>query len=721
MRIIRRNNINHLMLNESQESDSQKLAIKLLIDKLHWEKERANAFVRTELRKLFTSLGHDTKLGKFTYGLTRIVFEEGLGKDDEKISEINQLLPFLKDFYTEYDKNLNGLSSDEIIKAFSETYNDIVAKEKNILSKMHFGGKSDYKIVHIKSFDDAQKFMKYTPKDSIWCITASDDSFEKYARGGCNIYFCLQNGFERVPEVKGENAPFDRYGLSMICVVVNRRGELKNCVTRWNHINGSSDFSMDAVQLSRVLGLNFYDIFSVNDTYSDELKQLQQQLNSGTNIKDIFDNVNYINGCYICIWCDYEKYVLVDDKKQIITKRIYDAIEPIIGDDFVIRFGDRYNIINNKGKHLLSKNIDYIDTISVQEDCLYNIMIKTDNGNKFNFFNVNTNKCISDVWFDKTSFFENGICKVKYKDNDYVIDANGNMKSISMKESFTNYSGNILYVSIDLDNESRLKLKSLCEPIVQDAFGDDAIYKCHHMTISHYTKLDNETLLWCEDNIGKQFTLYVDSIGVSDKAVAVAVDVDGVVSKQAYPHITVAINPLTNGKPVDSNYITDFEDVYQNIELHGKLTFHYKGESDNTTLLESEIRKPIQQHINESWVDNDDNPDIIDYLNDYKGTDFRPDDIDSYTLRQWVLSVGDFLYAYDFPFGGLKLSAANTSSIVEDIANDIENCGYIEHTHEIDDLLLRREDEFRNMYVAVYKICDVPGSKDYYVVYQEER
>jgi hypothetical protein len=280
---------------------------------------------------------------------------------------------------------------------------------------------------------------------------------------------------------------------------------------------------------------------------------------------------------------------------------------------------------------------------------------------------------------------------------------------------------NILYISIDLDNESRLKLKSFCEPTVQEYFGDDAIYKCHHMTISHFSKLDNETLFWCEENDGKEFTLYVDSIGVSDKAISVAVDIDGVISKQAYPHVTVAINPLTNGKPVDSNYITTFEDVYQNVELHGKLTFHYKGEKDNTTLFESELRKPIQTIINESWIDIDDNQDVQDYLNDYKGTDFIPEELYSYDLKNWVLNVGDFLYAYDFPIGGLKLRVANTEDIINDIANDLDNCSYIKHTHEIDELLLRRESEFKDMYVAVYKVCDVPGSKDYFVVYQEER
>ena len=101
--------------------------------------------------------------------------------------------------------------------------------------------------------------------------------------------------------------------------------------------------------------------------------------------------------------------------------------------------------------------------------------------------------------------------------------------------------------------------------------------------------------------------------------------------------------------------------------------------------------------------------------------DFIPEELYSYDLKNWVLNVGDFLYAYDFPIGGLKLRTANTEDIINDIANDLDNCGYIKHTHEIDELLLRRESEFKDMYVAVYKVCDVPGSKDYFVVYQEER
>lgn len=277
-------------------------------------------------------------------------------------------------------------------------------------------------------------------------------------------------------------------------------------------------------------------------------------------------------------------------------------------------------------------------------------------------------------------------------------------------------NNNILYISIDLDNESRRRLKYFCEEDVAEHFGDDAVYKCHHMTISHCSRLTPEILTWCQENNGKEFTLYVDTIGFSEKAIAVGVDVDSVVSTQAYPHITVAVNSAVNGKPVDSNYIKDFEDVYENIVLKGKLTFHYKGERDNTTLLES------CSNINE-WVSVDDNEDIQAYLNGYPGEDFNPEDIGSYELMQWCRKAGDFLYAYPFPIGfpSLRLRAANSDSIVEDIVNDIDQCAYIEQTHEIDELLFNKEDEFRDMYVAVFKICGIPDEKDYYVVYQEER
>ena len=279
-------------------------------------------------------------------------------------------------------------------------------------------------------------------------------------------------------------------------------------------------------------------------------------------------------------------------------------------------------------------------------------------------------------------------------------------------------NNNILYISIDLDNESRHRLKYFCEEDVTEQFGDDAVYKCHHMTISHYSRLTPEILNWCQSNEGKVFNLYVDRIGFGDKAIAVGVDIDDVPCTQAYPHITVAVNSSTNGKPVDSNYITEFDDVYENIELKGKLTFHYKGEQDNTTLLESYVPK----HINE-WIDVDDNEDIQAYLKGYPGEDFDPSTVDKRTLMKWCLK-NDFLFVYNFegyPYYGLKIRCANCSDMQNDIAGDIAKCERIELSHDVDDLLFDREREFKNMYVAIFKICNIPNEKDYYVIYQKYR
>lgn len=714
MRVTKRNNLNHLVLNESQESDSQKLAIKLLMSK-GMDKDEANDFVRKKIRMLFKPLGHNTKLGKFTYGLTRMVIDYGLEFDDDIVSDINDHLPLLMNDLQSYDKNLNNLSPEDFIANFANERNKKINREKDILSKMDFKG-GDYDVVRIDTFEDAEKYTKFTPNTSAWCLCTDRGRFDYYSCGGRNgIYFCLKRGFEHVLETEGKNCPFDEYGLSMLCVVVNRNSELVCCALRWNHLHGCNDNMMNAVQLSKVLNLNFYEYFAQNDTTKDVLKTLQNRLDDGESVFDVFSDVKNVQGVFICE-LDAGGYIMVSTNNKIITDDVYSNITPV--KDMFITVSDNYDsysFIDNKAR-VIEKDITYVDYCGPFSLHCDKFIYVGKNG-KYNYFDVDNKKLISDQWFDKLMYFEDGISRAKIGETSYIIDKNGNVR---INESMT-YNNNILYISIDLDNESRLKLKSFCEPTVQDVFGEGAIYKCHHMTISHYSKLDEETLLWCEENNGREFTLYVDSIGVSDKAIAVAVDVDGVISKQAYPHITVAINPLTNGKPVDSNYITDFEDVYQNIELHGKLEFHYKGERDNTTLLESEIRKPIQQHINESWADGNDNPDIIDYLNDYQGTDFIPEELYSYDLRHWVLTTGDFLYAYDFPIGGLKIRAANTEAIIEDIANDLEECGYIQHTHEIDELLLKREDEFKNMYVAVYKVCDVPGSKDYYVVYQQER
>jgi hypothetical protein len=84
----------------------------------------------------------------------------------------------------------------------------------------------------------------------------------------------------------------------------------------------------------------------------------------------------------------------------------------------------------------------------------------------------------------------------------------------------------------------------------------------HHMTIN-MGELKDKSIL------GTEQLLAVTKVGISDMAMAVAVQSD-IETKNKIPHVTVAINP-NGGKPVMSNDITDWQDIRMFI-LSGEVT-----------------------------------------------------------------------------------------------------------------------------------------------------
>ena len=90
------------MLTESQESSSQKEAIRYVEQHLGWSHEKANNFVRVDLRNDITSL-RDKKIGKFTLGVTRM-FCYGELRDARIISDLNATLKLLSAHLNGYSK-----------------------------------------------------------------------------------------------------------------------------------------------------------------------------------------------------------------------------------------------------------------------------------------------------------------------------------------------------------------------------------------------------------------------------------------------------------------------------------------------------------------------------------------------------------------------------------------------------------------------------------------
>lgn len=103
----------------------------------------------------------------------------------------------------------------------------------------------------------------------------------------------------------------------------------------------------------------------------------------------------------------------------------------------------------------------------------------------------------------------------------------------------------ILYSAVVLDNASHNALYNMYKDEIPDGWK----FIAHHMTIQFGKPANKEDL-------GKEIELIVKRLGKSD--MAIALEVDGYPSKNAIPHITLAVNP-NGGKAVMSNQITDWK------------------------------------------------------------------------------------------------------------------------------------------------------------------
>lgn len=121
-------------------------------------------------------------------------------------------------------------------------------------------------------------------------------------------------------------------------------------------------------------------------------------------------------------------------------------------------------------------------------------------------------------------------------------------KILEAKEFFK--SSDVLYSAVVLDNASYNKLLSPSNYNIEPP--DGWIIYAHHMTIAFGKGIDNK------EDLGKEVTLKVVRVGLSD--MAMAVQVEGYPSKNVIPHVTIAVNP-NGGKPVMSNDITKWQDV----------------------------------------------------------------------------------------------------------------------------------------------------------------
>ena len=128
---------------------------------------------------------------------------------------------------------------------------------------------------------------------------------------------------------------------------------------------------------------------------------------------------------------------------------------------------------------------------------------------------------------------------------------------------------NWIYIGIFLDEKSKKLLKKLY-PVPADFW----VEYYDHMTVvfNDHTMIASAVKSINEHNIGKKFKLKLVGPGISDKAYAIQVELPkGVVSANKITHITLATCKPNGGNAVDSNYITNWSTVYEDIYLTGEM------------------------------------------------------------------------------------------------------------------------------------------------------
>lgn len=132
-----------------------------------------------------------------------------------------------------------------------------------------------------------------------------------------------------------------------------------------------------------------------------------------------------------------------------------------------------------------------------------------------------------------------------------------------VNETLQEVPNNVSYSAIILSKSSHNKLLELF-PVPT---GDGWEKLAHHMTI-----IMGPLKGKARELIGQTFELRAVSFASDDKVMAVGVEQPGeVVSTNAVPHITLAVNRAVGGKPVMSNRLTNWKPLPEPVILDGTL------------------------------------------------------------------------------------------------------------------------------------------------------
>ena len=304
---------------------------------------------------------------KYLAGITRMYLNNEFC-DQKTTKKINDTIKLIASaHFDEYDNDLNGMTANAIVERFKTEVDVELKSDVKLHNATQFIENKQYKIYRIESFEEASKFSPYTS----WCATKNKESYDLYASNGYGLfYFCIRDDFKSVEEVKSEGCPLDDYGLSMIATSVDEDGRCNTITCRWNHDNNGNDNIMTPMELSKLIGRNYYEVFkpyTKEELYAKGLiptEDVQILLDKGKKPSEIFSKMlkSGIDGILI-VSLNEKKWNLFDvSKNMILCSEWYGYVGCFKNGLARIRRDDlKWNFIKPDGSILCSEWYEDVD------------------------------------------------------------------------------------------------------------------------------------------------------------------------------------------------------------------------------------------------------------------------------------------------------------------------------------------------------------------------
>lgn len=473
-----------IALYEASEGDARKY-MKKVIQSLGLDQEFAEDYgenwseaVFNKIRDSFVHQGCDVY---FVPGIARIAYGEldfdSDYEDTQKIAQLRSLVKFITLAHKgQFTRNLERISViqdgpqkgmkvkskpftfDQLAEMFGNESRAATNAEREQFAKDNKSNDNGYKIIELKNFEQAHKFLPYCTSDP-WCYLENKDTFDSYAQGGNKLYIALAPGFEKLkPGDPGygrsmigfDMGPVDEDGKSELCVCNNRYNHAPN-LEREEGV-GTGDDAYNEIQLSKILG---FPVWEKCPGYTeDELMSLGRI--TPVTIKKLVPTVEF--GKKLLTDEQFRNELGHQNHLQILTdmsfqpvntlsfftigengRRAYDPVACVlVTDDELYWYQDSYEVdyqhtvftlklLNNKALFIkkdgtVLTNIQFDKVLHDHGQFPIGVGKADDANNiKYNFIDKEGH-FISKEWFDQIDVFRRG--------NEYTIVRNGDQKNI---------------------------------------------------------------------------------------------------------------------------------------------------------------------------------------------------------------------------------------------------------------------------------------------------